>query len=163
MEGIGGNNFVTINKRYYEMNKYLQDSIQYEITNKLEALNCSLSSIHERLSTVVNMPINSSAKTINDFMFDNGVDKDDEPSIYIGAEYLEVCFYLRTSYDNIIGNNDAQLSHNANWVSVELEEIINEIKFSVSYEIRVPEDVKELLVACEKLVTTSVPQTSMIC
>ena len=86
------------------------------------------------------------------------------PKIYFYQEYIDVDFYDKTkTYEDIIKFDGSFLSYNGNHIKYNNELVFGTIRAIVRYEASIPNDIKDLLRACDKIQDVSTIQATVMC
>lgn len=144
-----------------DLDKAIQDELDYE----RESAEKQMKHARARLKRAYNMDIEEIKEAIEEGRqeLDVGEDVDVDVDIYNNCNDLVFDKTERT-YEEILEHDEAKISYNGNWLI--LDEVVElESGYTVcrTSEAKVPEDVKEILIACGKLVVRKTESLTSMC
>lgn len=101
---------------------------------------------------------------VNEAILELSIPADLEPTLYMMADRMDVDFSMMgAKYEDIIQHDEATLSWNGNWITVNKSHECKDIRVSIKMEAKIPEDVAALLRACGKIEDIESSQQTAMC
>lgn len=89
--------------------------------------------------------------------------KDSRPVIWATKTGIEISYRDIVDYDIAISYDNARLTNNGRWIDAVLISTIEKVTLRYGMEAKVPDDVKDTLVACKKIIIEESINTYSVC
>jgi len=135
------------------MNTAIMDLVKFEKTSALSSVIISMQGDAKRLEVINRIDSEYISDCLESCRDEIDIPENVNPYVYINTSGVELTFDIKSiKYEELIEFNDASLSWNGNWITSTQTFKFGEVAIVINYEAKVPSDVKDTLMACEKLV-----------
>ncbi len=130
--------------------------------NEISKLIDSISSTEEKIHLVRNIDNELVINIINNIEDVFSAHHKSQINIYEKEVYIS--FTISAEYDEVISHNSAILNYNGNWIkSRAYLNFEGGVSANIAIESRVPEEIKDILKACNKIQEVTTVETTVMC